>query len=378
MSEETIQPETIEPFKGKLSQKKQTTSTATVEEEVEPASQKIKSTTLIETPTVIRKGQISVRPYFDPTRENMGLEKYGLVIHDGVSQGEQLTCLESNGVRRYVTGLNEFAPEVRTIKDPEKKEAVIREIRKKVAFLERALGANHIKEDDENFWDKVVTVSPNNFVFWDKINIAVANDPLFLDPENPMDLIKITCIEARGFSLIAPSLEDAKSRPVAPKFYLDKYEETASTKVEITKLRNKAGAELQRLYDTNVDKLMYIAKILDGNSSQYRKNTSNDVIYANMDAYIAGKGVEGSKKRAPQSFLDAIKLPMEDLILKALIKDASFYRYIVAKGDGMLYHAKSNTMLGRNSADCLEFLRNAMNDKTLTEIQAEVEKEWNY
>ena len=47
----------------------------------------------------------------------MGLEKYGLSLHDGVYHEEQLACIENNGIKRYVTGLNEFAPEIKLIKD---------------------------------------------------------------------------------------------------------------------------------------------------------------------------------------------------------------------------------------------------------------------
>ena len=50
----------------------------------------------------------------------MGLESYGLSLHDGVYHEESLACLEMNGVKRYVTGLNEFAPEVKKIKTSRK------------------------------------------------------------------------------------------------------------------------------------------------------------------------------------------------------------------------------------------------------------------
>ena len=43
----------------------------------------------------------------------MGLENYGLSLFDGVTHQEQLACLEINGIVRYLTGLNEFAPEVK-------------------------------------------------------------------------------------------------------------------------------------------------------------------------------------------------------------------------------------------------------------------------
>ncbi len=57
-----------------------------------------------------QSSSIAVRPYFNPGKENMGLETYGLSLHDGVFHEESLACLEMNGVKRYVTGLNEFAP----------------------------------------------------------------------------------------------------------------------------------------------------------------------------------------------------------------------------------------------------------------------------
>ena len=82
--------------------------------------------------TIVEKYQqkknqtVAVRPFFNPNRENMGLEKYGLSLHDGVYHEESLACLEMNGVKRYVTGLNEFAPEIKLLKDPEVKAAKIK------------------------------------------------------------------------------------------------------------------------------------------------------------------------------------------------------------------------------------------------------------
>ena len=77
-----------------------------------------------------KSGSISVKPFFDPNRSNLGLEKYGLSLFDGVFHEEQLACLDRNGIRRYLTGLNEFAPEVKLIKDNDEREAKIQEIRK--------------------------------------------------------------------------------------------------------------------------------------------------------------------------------------------------------------------------------------------------------
>ena len=82
-----------------------------------------------------------------------------------------------------------------------------------------------------------------------------------------------------------------------PKFYLDRLEESASINTEIKKLKNKALAELQKLFDKNQNKLFYVAKNLDINGAQYKKSTPNDIIYDNMDKYINGEGVEKNLKR---------------------------------------------------------------------------------
>ena len=85
--------------------------------------------TKVEVRTLNAPKKVSIKPYFDSTIENMGLENYGLALFDGVYHEEQLACLEKNGIKRYVTGLNEFAPDVKLIRNSEEKEARIKQIR---------------------------------------------------------------------------------------------------------------------------------------------------------------------------------------------------------------------------------------------------------
>lgn len=177
--------------------------------------------------------------------------------------------------------------------------------------------------------------------------------------------------------MIAPSFEVARSMQVSPKFYLDKSIDTIATKTEVTKLKNKAISELQNLFDTNQNKLFYIAKALDGNSAQYKKYTPNDIIYENMDKYINGKGIETNLKRAAKSFLDASALDMETLKLRAIIKDSTFYKFIILKADGFIYHTKTASLIGRNVADCIEYLKNPLNEEILQDLLKNVEKMWN-
>ena len=323
-----------------------------------------------------KRSPIAIKPYFDDRIGNMGLEKYGMALYEGVKHMEQLACLEFNGIKRYITGLNEFAPEIKQIPDPEVKEATIREIRTVVAELEKELAANVLDPEDKEFWNKVKLLRPDNDDFWSKIEIKAGNDPIYLDPKDPYDLVKMYAINAGGFSIVAKSYEDARSKMPAPKFYLDKHVETVSTKTETKKLRNKALSELQKLFDKNMNKLLYVAKVVDTASAQYKKTTPNDIVYDNMDTFINGQGSEKSGNRAAQMFLDACDLSMEVLKLRALVKDATFYKFIVAKADGFIYHKDQNVLLGRNQADAVEYLNNPINEQILVDLMKKVEKYW--
>jgi hypothetical protein len=337
----------------------------------------IMSITLVEKYQSNKSGTISIKPYFEQNISNMGLEKYGMNVFDGVFHEEQLTCIEINGIKRYATGLNEFAPEVKLLPDDER-EAKIKQIRNIVAQLEKDLAANIVDIDDKEFWNKVKLLRPDNHTFWEKITLRVGNEPTFLDPKgDPYDLIKLYAIEAGGFSLVAKSYEAAKRMAKPPKFYLDRLETTVGTKTEYKKLRNKALSELQKLFDKNTNKLFLVAKVVDIDSVQYKKSTPNDILFDNMDRHINGEGSEDNKKRAAEKFLEIAGYDMETLKIKALIKDATYYKVVAHKSDGFIYHLESSTMLGRNSLDVLEFLKNPLNDQILLDISKKVEKFWN-
>ena len=333
--------------------------------------------TMVETGKgTIKQTSIAIRPFFDSTASNMGLETYGISLFDGVTHNEQLACLENNGVVRYITGLNEFAPEIKLL-NPEDREARVREIRAAVIELEKELAANVIEIDDPQFWNKVKLLKPDNSEFWNRISISCGNEPTFLDPKDPYDRIKLYAIEAGGFSIVAKSFDDARSKAVPPKFYLDKEEETVMYRTEYKKLRNKALSELQKLFDKNSTKLFYIAKVVDINSTQYKRSTPLDVIYENMDRHINGEGGETNKERAAKSFMETATLDMETLKIKSIVRDSVFFKYIINKADGYIYHAKSNSLLGRNVSDVVEFLKNPLNEDLLKDLNLACEKYWN-
>lgn len=323
-------------------------------------------------------GKIAVKPFLDQNKENMGLEDYGMVVFPGIHQEEQLAAIERNGVVRYITGLDEFAPEVQRINIPEQKDAVIFNIRCIVAHLEKMLATNVIKIDDPEFWNKVKLLRPDNHEFWGKITLRCSNDPVSLEPSNdPYDLIKLMAIEAGGFDLVSKSFEDANARPVAPKFFLDKEIHTVSNRTSFKKLRNKAIGLLDSISNKNFQKLLYITKIIDANSISYKNSTPGDILYDVCDDYINGLSSEADKTKAANYFISIAELDMETLKLKALVKDASFYKIISLKADGMLYHSATSTMLGRNVSDVVTYLKNPLNEDVLVRLMGEVENYWN-
>jgi hypothetical protein len=323
-------------------------------------------------------GPVSIKPVINPDADNMGLQNYNLSLYPGTFQEEQLACLEKNGVQRYITGLNEFAPEVKNIKDPELRTAVIKDIRETVTQLEKELAANFLNPEDEDFWTKVKLLRPDNHDFWQKISLRCGNEPVFLNPKtDPFDLIKLKAIEAGGFSIVAKSWEDAQNSAKPPKFYLDRTIDSVASRTQTKKIRNKALAELDKLFNKNAPKLMYVCKIVDAHSAQYKKSTPLDVMYENMDVYINGDGIERNELRAAETFLKAAELDMETLKLKALVKDASFYKVLAPRADGMIYHIPTSTMMGRNASEVVEYLRNPLNENILVEILNSVENMWN-
>jgi len=340
------------------------------------AETRTKDFTIVEKYQQGKEQAIAIRPYFNQEVENMGLEKYGMTLHDGVYHMEELSCLEINGIKRYVTGLNEFAPEVKSLPEKER-QAKIKEIRKTVTELEAQLAANVLKVDDPEFWNKVKILRPDNHDFWSRISIKCGNDPLYLDPKkDPYDLIKLYAIKAGGFSIVAHSLSDAKVKRNC-RFYLDQVKATSETRTSLSKIRNKALSNLQKLYDENASKLFYVTKVTDPNSSQYTKSTPIDILYENMDNYINGKGTETSKRKAALEFTNNATDSMEALKLRALVKDGSFYQIIASKSNGWIVETGTNIKLGKSVEEVLEFLKNPINEETYSTILEKVDKYWN-
>lgn len=320
----------------------------------------------------------TIKTFIEGNKENMGLEDYDLVVFPNVEHSETLAALESNGVVRYLTGLDEYAPEIRKISNPEEKAAKILEIRTVVAHLERELASNNIDVEDENFWEKVQVMRQDNHEFFGKIEVRVGNKDVFLDPENNAeDVIKLYAIKAGGFPFIGKSFADSKAASKSPKFYLDSNDETVTSRTTAKKAVNKAIALLEKIYTVNPEKLIYMAKVLDGQTSlTFNKSTHIDSIYDLLDDYISGKGIDKDKMRTSRDFTEANELMYDTLKVKALITDSTFYALIVLKGDGMLYHVSSGSMMGRNVAEVTAYLLNPLHVDIQDMLFSEINNYW--
>lgn len=334
-----------------------------------------------------KKTKLAIRPYIPEQApiEDIGLWEQGEVLMPGSKQVDQIACLEgASGVRRYVTGLNELAPEILRLEAKERKAKVV-EIRKAIIHLEKHLAANAIAEDEKTlnlptaeFMEKVMIIKPSNYGFWESrdLFLSLDNGAVFLDVENPYHFIKLCAIEAGGYDLVASSYSEAKKRGKY-KWYLDRFEKTVSDKTIISKLKNKAIAELQKLSDTDTEKLRYVLKALLIDCSGYKPSTPNDSLYEDADAYINGRGEERSVKKASENFISVADKKIEELKLLAIVKDASIYNFLVTKGStGKIHHAKSDSILGANIEECVEYLKNPLHEKVLEEVQKSVEAEW--
>lgn len=323
--------------------------------------------------------KVSIKPFIEKGKSNQGLEKYGQALFDGTAHTYDIAAVEEGNTVRYITGLNPFAPEIMRIKDAEAREAKQNEIKAIVIQLEKTLAGNIILEDDKEWWNKVKVVKPDNVDFWGSIDMAVKvnNDGFSLDvANNTKDLIKYIAIKNGGVPEIALNMTDALARAIAPKFFLDEAEETATIEAELFKLRDEAGYLLRDLSKRNPNKFMYVCKVVDANSVQYKKSTPPDVMYVNMSKFLDAGATDSLKKQAFQTFIDAAELDLETLKLRALIKDASTYKLISLKGDGMIYEMATASALGKNPSQVLEHLKNPLNEEVTKRLLGKVEEYW--
>ena len=152
------------------------------------------------------KSGLAIRCYVNPGIDNMGLEQYGLSLFEGASQIEPLGFIEKNGIKRFLTGLNENAPEVLAIPAGQERDAVIKDIRETASKVHKMLtGEDPIDPSAKNkdFWKECKMLAPTNEEFWGKdipyqegFTIELDASGKYLDMNNPMDILLERAIKA--------------------------------------------------------------------------------------------------------------------------------------------------------------------------------------
>ena len=216
----------------------------------------------------------------------------------------------------------------------------------------------------------------DNDKFWNSIFIQVDNNPVKLDINNTEDYIIHQAIENGCSALVAPSLEHAQNSSRNYLFYLDKTAETASTKTSTRKLRDQAGAELQKAFNKNPVRLNYITKLIAPDPTRYVKNTLPDVYYEDCSRYLDGELGNKNKVECAEKFLKVCEMTMEELKVRSTMADAKIYRYIDGKPDGMIYHMETGSAMGKNMEEVYLYLKNPANQDVWNNLSERVEKLW--
>ena len=67
---------------------------------------------------------------------------------------------------------------------------------------------------------------------------------------------------------------------------------------------------------------------------------------------------------------------MENIKIRALVKDAMFYRYISTKANGWIETLDGGIKLGKKPTEVLDYLKNPENEEVLLNLLSKVEQYW--
>lgn len=327
-------------------------------------------------------GIITVKANAKETNTSMGLEGYNMVVFPQVKHSEPLAyILGAGNVKRYLTGLDEEHPSIKSIVDKETREAKILSIRKIVQYLEKAHSFNIIDDKElkeDTFWKKVKTFYPTNSDFYSKIKMEFVNDDVFLFPsEKVEDMVKYLALKNGGFSMCSTDKESCNKE--GKRWYLSNENAEALVDIKGERLKNKAIAVLESIMDESNRKLFYMSKILIPEASSFRIQTSKEILYNFLNAYLNGKKNVVRIHDAATRFLEVSELSNEELFIKAIVQDLYNYNQIVITSGSHTYvdsESKESYVLGRNVSEVYEHLASPINQEFVKIVQEKVKKNY--
>jgi hypothetical protein len=312
--------------------------------------------------------KVSIRQYCDPEIPNMGMEKYNMSIFSGENgvggHKEWLGYRKVGNKKVYFTGLNVEADSIKNIEDDDVREQKISEIKSVLKGLEDSFGKGTLDATNEDFWRE-------HF-------IEIRRPVIELDLTNENDLLLYYGILGGGYSEVASSFEAAKktNRPFPYKFYLHQDNEVADSKVEITKLRNKAGAALEELDSSDPEKMFKVAKMLLPIEKGLNRRTPKSQIYEDLNDFIHGAYSKNEIKISPKKFLAMLDRDRADLNLQAIVKEALYQNFIVKNPDQVFWNPQTQVTYGRNENEIIGFLSNPIHADELLQINNRVDRVW--
>lgn len=286
---------------------------------------------------------VEIKQTPDLSAQMLGLDKHGRSKFPNTFEVLQAARTPDG---RWVTGLDEDAVSIRSIKDPELREKRSEEVKDLRLELERLTGIDLSSKSK----------------YWETYFIKII-EKLALNFDNPHDRVKYYVLLANRYA--APELE-AKTDPdyMHTKFYMHRSENEEGQKALKSRERDKAVSDLYLMYN-NEPKLKLIGKYILG--QKIKDTMSADGVYNQLREHFLNDK-EGTVVR---KFNEATSKTIEELTYK-LIVDEAVAKHVIRIREG--YYQRGNATYGKSMKDVLKFLSSPENANEFISIREEVEE----
>ena len=289
---------------------------------------------------------VEVKQYADDNAVSIGLDKYNRSKLPGTFEILQ-PAKGYDG--RWLTGIDEDALEINSIRDTDTREKLKAETLKTRLDLQSLLG---------------VDLSATNNEYWSKYKVKLA-DTVSLDLTNPRKKIDYYVLIANRYA--APEF-GVLSNPEyqRSKYYVSRKEEETRERVITAKVKDEARAKLLEL-STNYDKMVLIARYLLG-ARRIKHGMDEGAIYEDLSNFIN----DPKEKNNVSKFTQAVSKSVEELQYKLTLDEA--IRMNIVKVTAQ-YVQRGNATYGKNLKEAIEYLSEIGNAAEFASLKEEVENQ---
>jgi hypothetical protein len=314
-----------------------------------------------------RDKKVYIKQYVDDSEFNMGLEKYGMSVFEGENGSgggkEYISYQQTGDTKVYLTGLDTDATSIEQIENEDVREQKIKEIEEVKTYLEKK---------------KKTELNSENESFWKGMYLDINKPSIKLNLNDDKDLLTYYIIKGGGYNSVAPSYTEARDSYKTYKFYLHEDDLASKEKVNVTRTKNLAIVELEKMYQEDQSRMFYTSKLILPIFKNYKKSSGSGDLYSNLADFINGVGYDTDIRQKPQEFLDVAKSPLESLKVRAVVAEA-IYQGVLRKDSETngFYNKHTGTKYPNSPEAMAEFLMSPMNSNELGEIAALIENIWN-